>query len=136
MLISVAFQPCGNMVIYFSMYATRFRPVSAPKTNDHGPVTFLLTSFSACNKGNRRRLHAGNISVTITFPFFLVSVIFTMIHFRVFKTLGPVVRTPVNVNPGLNFNPGFFFFLSKALSRIVFSIHFRVSNHPIVDKEN
>ena len=35
---------------------------------------------------------------------------------------GPVVRTPVSANPGLNFNPGFFFFLSKALSRIISSI--------------
>ena len=43
---------------------------------------------------------------------------------------------PVSANPGLNFNPGFFFFLSKALSRIIFSILFRVSNHQIVDKEN
>ena len=25
--------------------------------------------------------------------------------------LGPVVRTPVSANPGLNFIPGFFFFL-------------------------
>ena len=31
---------------------------------------------------------------------------------------GPVVRTPVGANPGLNFNLGFFIFLSKALSRI------------------
>ena len=51
-------------------------------------------------------------------------------------TLGPVVRTPVSANPGLNFNPGFFFFLSKAHYRIIFSILFRVSSHQIVDKEN
>ena len=50
--------------------------------------------------------------------------------------LGPVVRTPVSANPGLNFNPGFFFFLSKALYRIIFSILFRVSNRQIVGKEN
>ena len=50
--------------------------------------------------------------------------------------LGPVVQTPVSTNQGLNFNPGLFFFLSKALSRIIFSILFRVSNHPIVGKEN
>ena len=49
---------------------------------------------------------------------------------------GPVVRTPVSANPGLNFNPGFFFFLSKALSRMIFSILFRVSNHQIVGKDN
>ena len=49
---------------------------------------------------------------------------------------GPVVRTPVSINPGLNFNPGFFFFLSKAHYGIIFSILFRVSNHQIVGKEN
>ena len=49
---------------------------------------------------------------------------------------GPVVRTPVNTNLGLNFNPGSFFLLSKALSGIIFSILFRVSNHQIVGKEN
>ena len=49
---------------------------------------------------------------------------------------GPVVRTPVSANPGLNFNPGFFFFLSKALSRIIFSILFKISNHHIEGKEN
>ena len=49
---------------------------------------------------------------------------------------GPVVRTPVSANPGLNFNPGFVFFLSKALSRIIFSILFRVSNHQIESKKN
>ena len=35
-------------------------------------------------------------------------------------------------NLGLNGNPGFFFFLSKALSRITFSILFRVSSHQVV----
>ena len=43
---------------------------------------------------------------------------------------------PVTANPGLNFNLGFVFFLSKALSGIIFSILFRVSNHQIVGKEN
>ena len=47
--------------------------------------------------------------------------------------LCPVVRTPVSANPGLNFNPGFFFFLSKAQLRIIFSILFRVSNNRIVE---
>ena len=49
---------------------------------------------------------------------------------------GPVVRTPVSANPGLNFNPGFLFLLSRALSRIVFSVLFIVSSHQIVGKEN
>ena len=38
--------------------------------------------------------------------------------------LGPVVGTPVSTNPGLNFNPGFLIFLSKALSRIIFLFSF------------
>ena len=66
----------------------------------------------------------------------------TFYHIPCFQTLrcfehqDPVVRTPVSANPGLNFNPGFFIFLSKALSRIIFSILFRVSNYQIVGKEN
>ena len=47
-----------------------------------------------------------------------------------FWNQGPIVRTRVSANPG------FFFFLSKALNRIIFSILFRVSNHQIVGKEN
>ena len=55
-----------------------------------------------------------------------------------FQTInqGPVIRTPVSANPGLNFNPRFFFYVSKALSGITFFILFRVSNHEIVRKEN
>ena len=49
---------------------------------------------------------------------------------------GPVVRTRVRANPGLNFNLGFFFFSSKALFWIIFYIFLRVSNHQIVGKEN
>ena len=40
---------------------------------------------------------------------------------------GPVVRRPISANPGLNFNMGFFFFCSKAFSRII---------HQIVSKRN
>ena len=47
----------------------------------------------------------------------------------------PVVRTPVSTNSGLDFKPGFFF-LSKVLSRTIFSILYRVSNNQIVGKEN
>ena len=52
------------------------------------------------------------------------------------RSVGSVVRTPVSANPGFNFTPGFLIFLSKALSRIIFSFLFRVSNHQIVGKEN
>ena len=47
-----------------------------------------------------------------------------------------VVRRPISANPGSNFNPGLFFFSSKAFSRTIFSIIFRVANHQIVDKKN
>ena len=50
--------------------------------------------------------------------------------------LGSVVRRPISANPGLNFNPGLFFFSSKAFSRTIFSILFRVANHQIVDKNS
>lgn len=56
--------------------------------------------------------------------------------FKVFIQLGPVVQTTVSANPGLNFNPGFVFFLSKALPRIIFSILFGVSNHQILGQKN
>ena len=49
---------------------------------------------------------------------------------------GRVVRRPVSANPGLNFNPGLFFFSSKAFSQTILSILFRVANHQIVDKKN
>ena len=52
------------------------------------------------------------------------------------KVLGQVVRRPINANPGLNFNLGFFFFCSKAFSPIIFSILSRASNHQIVGKKN
>ena len=55
---------------------------------------------------------------------------------RYVNVQGPVIRTPVSTNPGLNFNPAFFFLLSKALCRIIFCILFRVSNHQIVGKKN
>ena len=49
---------------------------------------------------------------------------------------GPVVRRPISANPGLNFNPGLFFFSTKTFSRTIFSIFFRVVNRQIVDKKN
>ena len=36
--------------------------------------------------------------------------------------LGPVVRRPISAYPRVKFNPGFFFFYSKAFSRISFSV--------------
>ena len=49
---------------------------------------------------------------------------------------GRVVRRPVSANPGLNFNPGLFFFSSNAFSLKIFSILFGVANRQIVDKKN
>ena len=56
--------------------------------------------------------------------------------YQVFILLGPVVRTPVSANLGLNFNRSSFFLLSTALFRIIFSFLFRVSNHQFVGKGN
>ena len=52
------------------------------------------------------------------------------------KDQGPVVRRPISANPGLNYNPDLSFFSSKAFSRTILSILFRVANHQIVDKKN
>ena len=41
----------------------------------------------------------------------------------------------IRVNPGLNFYPGFFNAFLKPF-QLIFSIIFRVSNHPIVNKWN
>ena len=43
--------------------------------------------------------------------------------------LGPFVRRPMSTNPGLNFNPGFFFFCLKAFSKNFFCYIF--IEHPI-----
>ena len=43
---------------------------------------------------------------------------------------GPVVQRPISTNPGLNFNPGFFFFCFKAFSRIIFPFFLE---HPITE---
>ena len=90
-----------------------------------------------------------NVEMKITVPFLEVFISYLYSSFRFLRSFasmlnaspefseqGPVVRTPVGANPELNFNPGFFFFLSKALYRIIFSILFRVSNRQIVGKEN
>ena len=52
------------------------------------------------------------------------------------KNPGPVIQRPISANPGLNFNPGLLLFSSKAFSRTIFPILFRVANHQIVDKNN
>ena len=49
---------------------------------------------------------------------------------------GPVVRRPISAQPGVKFNPGFFFLCSEAFSRIIFSVIFKASNHQLVDQKN
>ena len=52
-------------------------------------------------------------------------------------SVGPNVRRRISaINPGLNFNPSFFFFCSKAFSRTIFSLLFRTSSHQIAGKKN
>ena len=53
------------------------------------------------------------------------------------KALRPADQRPISANSGVNFNPGFFFFCSKAFSRMNFSLVCRVSKHNlIVDKKD
>ena len=59
-----------------------------------------------------------------------------IVRVLVVRPLGPVVRRPISANPGLNFNPGFFFFCSKVFSRVISSLLFRASNHQIVGRKN
>ena len=46
-----------------------------------------------------------------------------------FALQGPVVQMPVSANRVLNFNQGFFFFSSKALSQMIFYI---LLEYPII----
>ena len=56
---------------------------------------------------------------------------------------GRIVRIVIIILPRaqlfegrLALNPGFFFWRSKAFSRVIFSVVFRASNHQLVDKKN
>ena len=51
-------------------------------------------------------------------------------------TLGPVVRRLISANPGLDFDPGFFFCCPKVFSRIIFPIFPKASNHRIVGEKS
>ena len=59
---------------------------------------------------------------------------FTLTLSNYFESPGP--SCSISANLGLNVNPGFFFFRSKAFSRIIFSSLFRASHHQIVGKKN
>ena len=54
-----------------------------------------------------------------------------MLFSRPFSDLGPVVPGPISANPGLNFNPGYFFFCSKVFSPVISSLLFIASNHQL-----
>ena len=58
---------------------------------------------------------------------------YVCIIYKKTNSLGRVARRPVSANPGLNFNPGYFFFSSKAFSQKIYCILFRVFNHKIVE---
>ena len=58
------------------------------------------------------------------------------VKMRIVSGQGSVVQRPISANLSLNFNAGFFFFYSKAFSRVMFSVHLTSSNHHNVDKTN
>ena len=58
------------------------------------------------------------------------------VKMRIVSGQGSVVQRPISANLSLNFNAGFFFFYSKAFSRVMFSVHLTSSNHHNVDKKN
>ena len=57
-----------------------------------------------------------------------------IVWFILVNVQGLVIRRPISAKPRLNFNSGFFFFWSKAFSRIILSILLRTSNHQIITK--
>ena len=112
------------------------------------PLDYVLSVLSYHKLNSLSKLHP----VLLVFPSTLLKefIINDVLHLNkgltvncvvwpelsLFRPLSPVVRRPISANPGLNFNPGLFFFSSKAFSRTIFSILFRVANHQIVDKKN
>ena len=80
-------------------------------------------------------LHTHEISFNVIF-FSIISIIWNSLHMIALGIHGTAVLTPVSTNLGLNFNLGFFFLLSKGVSRTIFSILSGASNHQIVGKKN
>ena len=81
------------------------------RTADAFPVVASLPRFS---QGEKRRPE-----MPLLFPGYRGSALKKVES----HILGPVVRRPISANPWLDFNPGFFFFCSKAFSRINQSIY-------------
>ena len=77
-------------------------------TPSAGQRFIQLSTFRAVNAIYRINHYPGLISV-------LEKTIF-VIHWIAINP-GPVVRISISANPGLNFNPGFFFFGLKAFSK-------------------
>ena len=99
-------------------------------------------SGNQIKKESTRKLSSFKIQCTKTLyqnDFNYIAFFFTLFKgykLKLLNFLGRVVRRPVSANPRLNFNPGLFFFSSKAFSQKNFSILFRVGNNQIVDKKN
>ena len=101
-----------------------------------GGGTYLVIPFRTPGKPQRL---LGKLLSFFVFVFFVFFFLFFCFFYKgktaFFEKRGSAVRnTPVDrgtitANPGLNFNSSFFFFYSKAFSRIIFSIIFR---HPII----
>ena len=83
----------------------------------------VVAAVDFCNFQNKM---IGTVSVSIIFR----------LSSNDYRKQAPLVRRPISANRGLNFNLGFFFFCSKELSRIIFFILLKATNHQIVGKKN
>ena len=81
----------------------------------------VVAAVDFCNFQNKM---IGTVSVSIIFR----------LSSNDYRKQAPVVRRPISANRGLSFNLGFFFFCSKELSRIIFFILLRATNHQFVGK--
>ena len=132
--------PLHSHVIFF---------VRANKQKNIYPIVFEFRVWSKTfwtraqiKKESTRKLSSFKIQCTKTLyqnNFNYIAFFFTLFKgykLKLLNFLGWVVRRPVSANPRLNFNPGLFFFSSKAFSQKNFSILFRVGNNQVVDKKN
>ena len=110
-----------------------------PKIDRPHPMYVIIDSGSSCSSLGWRKSKYSLVKQKFIWQQILVPSNYyeaSVRRRRNLTTLGLVVRKPISAQPGIKFNPGFFFLYSKGFSRIIFSVIFRASNHQLVDKKN